>query len=94
MTAWPYGRSVRSRCRPIWTSKYRPRPTQAGLTYSGWLAATTRKEFILQSGLKAVAEFEREHGVFTAEELAEAERWVDDTTKRAKRSGGRQRKSA
>ena len=67
---------------------------RAGMTYSGWLAATARKEFIIQTGLKAVAEFEREHGAFTAEELAEAERWADDTAKRAKRSGGRQRKSA
>lgn len=67
---------------------------QAGLSYSGWLAATARKEFIIQTGLKAVVEFEREHGAFTAEELAEAEQWADDAAKRAKRSGGRQRKSA
>ena len=65
-----------------------------GLSYSGWLAATARKEFIIQTGLKAVAEFEREHGAFTADELAEAQRWADETEKRAKRSGGRQRKSA
>ena len=67
---------------------------RAGMTYSGWLAATARKEFIIQSGLRGVAEFERQHGAFTPEELAEAERWADDTAKRAKRSGGRQRKSA
>ena len=67
---------------------------QAGMTYSGWLAATARKEFIIQTGLKAVKEFERDHGAFTADELAEAERWADATAKRAKRSGGRQRKSA
>jgi len=67
---------------------------QAGMSYSGWLAATARKEFLIQTGLKAVAEFEREHGAFTADELAEAERWVDETAKRAKRSGRRQRKSA
>jgi hypothetical protein len=67
---------------------------RAGTTYSGWLTATVRKEFIIQTGLKAVAEFEREHGAFTVDELAEAERWADDTAKRAKRSGGRQRKSA
>lgn len=62
---------------------------QAGMTYSGWLAATARKEFIIQTGLKAVAEFERQHGTFTAEELADADRWADDAAKRAKRSGTR-----
>ena len=67
---------------------------RSGTTYSGWLAATVRKEFIIQSGMKAVAEFERELGAFTTEELAEAERWADHTAKRAKRSGGRQRKTA
>ena len=67
---------------------------RAGLSYSGWLAATARKEFIIQTGLKAVALFEREHGAFTSEEQDEAERWADDAAKRAKRSGGRQRKSA
>ena len=66
----------------------------AGMTYSGWLAATARKEFIIQTGLKAVAEFERVHGVFTAEEVADAERWADDAAERSKRSGARRRKSA
>ena len=47
----------------------------AGLTYSAWLAATARKEFVVRSGLDAVASFERTHGVFTAEEIAEAEGW-------------------
>ena len=67
---------------------------QAGMTYSGWLAVTARKEFIVQTGLNAVAEFEREHGAFTAKELADADRWTDDALKRSKRSGSRQRRSA
>jgi len=66
----------------------------AGLSYSGWLAATARKEFIIQMGLEAVAEFERDHGAFTPDELAEAEQWAEGATKRGKRSGARQRKSA
>ena len=66
---------------------------EAGMTYSGWLAATARKEFIIQSGLDAVAEFERHHGAFTVEEISEAERWTDDATKRAKRSGARARRT-
>jgi len=67
---------------------------RAGMTYSGWLAATARKEFIIQTGLEAVAQFEREHGSFTAEELADAARWSDDALKRSKRSGTRQRRTA
>ena len=67
---------------------------KAGMTYSGWLAETARKEFVIRAGLQAVARFEREHGSFTAEELADADRWTDNTLKRAKRSGARPRRSA
>jgi hypothetical protein len=66
----------------------------AGMTYSGWLAATARKEFTIRAGLEAVAEFEREHGAFTTEELADADRWATGAVKRGKRSGARQRHSA
>jgi hypothetical protein len=54
----------------------------AGLSYSGWLAETARKEFTVRTGLAAVSEFEREHGAFTAVELAEAEDWAARATKR------------
>lgn len=54
----------------------------AGMTYSDWLAAAARKEFAVRAGLAAVAEFERDHGAFTAEELAEAERWARDAVER------------
>ena len=49
---------------------------EAGLSYSGWLAATARKEFTIRAGLAAVRKFEDEHGAFTAEEIAEADAWV------------------
>ena len=105
---WPSERSVRSRCRPIYTSRLVPaRETppdldelieraanQAGMSYSGWLAATARKEFIVQAGLKEVAQFERDHGAFTAAELDDAEQWAERAVTRAKRSGARRRKSA
>ena len=65
----------------------------AGMTYSGWLAATARKEFTIRAGLKAVGEFERAHGAFTADELAEAERWARDAVKRGTLSGARKRRS-
>ena len=64
------------------------------MTYSAWLAAVVRKEFLIRQGLEAVAEFELEHGAFTDAELAEAESWADDAIRRSSRSGSRPRKSA
>jgi hypothetical protein len=49
---------------------------EAGLSYSGWLAATARKEFTIRAGLAAVSQFEDEHGAFTPEEIAEADAWA------------------
>jgi hypothetical protein len=66
----------------------------AGVSYSAWLAATARKEFAVRSGLDAVASFERSHGAFSAEEVAEAERWAIDALERSRRSGARKRHSA
>jgi hypothetical protein len=68
--------------------------SEAGMTYSAWLAATARKEFTIRAGLKAVAEFEREHGAFRPEEIAEAERWARDALKRSSRRGSRRPRSA
>jgi hypothetical protein len=68
--------------------------TEAGMTYSAWLAATARKEFAIRAGLDAVAQFEQQHGSFSADELAEAEQWVKGAIERGKRSGGRRRRSA
>ncbi len=64
----------------------------AGMTYSAWLAATARKEFVIRSGLDAVAEFERAHGAFTPEEIAEAEEWARSALNKSRRSGTRQRR--
>ncbi len=50
--------------------------TEAGVSYSAWLAATALKEFKIRAGLEAVAEFEREYGRFSSEEIAEAEHWA------------------
>ena len=67
---------------------------EAGLTYSAWLASAARKEFAIGAGLEAVTEYEREHGSFTAAELAEAEGWAKAAVARSKRSGSRQRRTA
>jgi hypothetical protein len=55
---------------------------EAGQSYSAWLAETAKKEFTVRAGLAAVGEFEREHGAFTAAELAEAEDWAARATDR------------
>ncbi len=62
---------------------------RAGLSYSAWLAETARKEFRIRAGLAAIAEFEREHGAFTAAEVAEAELWADRAIERADRASDR-----
>jgi hypothetical protein len=66
----------------------------AGMSYSSWLAATARKEFTIRAGLAAVAQFEDEHGAFTAAELADADQWAAQATDRARRTGTSQRRSA
>jgi len=66
----------------------------AGTTYSGWLAATARKELTLRAGLAAVAAYERAEGAFSDEEIAEAEAWAQGAVARGRRSGGRSRRSA
>ncbi len=66
----------------------------AGLTYSGWLAETARREFTVRSGLEAVAEFEREHGALSDEELADGEAWAAEAVKRSSRTGRERRRTA
>jgi hypothetical protein len=60
---------------------------QAGMSYSAWLADTARKEFTIRAGLAAVSQFERDHGAFSPEELAEAEQWAVTAVARASRTG-------
>ena len=57
-----------------------------GMTYSSWVAATARKEFTIRAGLAAVAQFEDEHGAFSPDETAEADRWAASATERASRT--------
>ena len=68
--------------------------SEAGMTYSAWLAATARKEFTIRAGLEAVADFEREQGAFSAEEIAEAEQWALQALERSSRSSTRRSRSA
>lgn len=68
--------------------------TEAGLTYSAWLAAAARQELTIRAGLEAVAEFERERGAFSPEEIADAEQWTQSALERSKRSGSRRKRTA
>jgi hypothetical protein len=61
--------------------------SQAGMSYSAWLADTARKEFTIRAGLAAVSQFEADHGAFTPDELVEAERWAATAVQRASRTG-------
>jgi len=68
--------------------------TQAGISYSAWLADIVRKEFTIRAGLAAVSQFEQDHGAFTPEELAEAQQWAATAVERASRTGNAQRRTA
>lgn len=67
---------------------------EAGMSYSAWLSAVARKEFTIRAGLKAVTEFEREHGAFSPEEIAEADVWAQEVLGPSRAGGSRRRRSA
>jgi hypothetical protein len=46
--------------------------TRDGLSVSAWMTDAARKVLRIQDGLDAVAEWEAEHGAFTAVELSSA----------------------
>jgi hypothetical protein len=56
---------------------------EAGMSYSAWLADTARKEFTIRAGLAAVSQFERDHGAFSAAEMADADEWAAQAIGRA-----------
>ena len=53
-----------------------------GLSLSAWLNAAAERALTIEAGLDAVAEWETEHGTFTAEELAWADSVIDQLTVR------------
>jgi hypothetical protein len=60
---------------------------QAGMSYSAWLADTARKEFTIRAGLAAVSAFERDHGAFSAAEIADADDWAARAIQQAGQAG-------
>jgi hypothetical protein len=47
-----------------------------GVSVSAWMTEAARRRLLIEDGLAAVAEWEAEHGPFTAEERAAADRRV------------------
>jgi hypothetical protein len=43
-----------------------------GISVSAWMTAAARRALLVRGGLRAVDEWELEHGAFTADELREA----------------------
>jgi hypothetical protein len=50
-----------------------------GLSLSAWLNAAAERALTIEAGLAAVAEWEAEHGTFTADELVWADRVLDQS---------------
>jgi len=55
----------------------------AGVSLSAWLSRAAEHELALERGRQAVAEWEREHGAFTEQEIREADALVDRLLRRA-----------
>ena len=53
-----------------------------GVPISSIVTQATRDWLLIRQGLRAVAEWEAEHGAFTPEELAEADRILDELDRR------------
>ncbi len=49
---------------------------EEGLSVSAWMTAAARQALLVRDGLRAVAEWEQEHGALTAAELEAAHRRV------------------
>jgi hypothetical protein len=54
-----------------------------GLSLSAWLNRAAQNALAVEDGLVAVAEWEAEHGAFTAEEIAAADAVLDAARKAA-----------
>lgn len=48
-----------------------------GVSVSAWMTEAARRALLIRDGLRAVAEWERDHGAFTDAELDAARRRVD-----------------
>ena len=62
--------------------------SEEGVSVSAWMTSAARRALLVRDGLKAVAEWEAEHGLLNAEELADArQRVADEFRKLVQRPG-------
>jgi hypothetical protein len=54
------------------------------ISVRAWIANAAQHRVLIQRGVRAMDEYQREYGAFTAEERAEARTWLD----RIQRAGG------
>lgn len=59
---------------------------RSGLSLSAWLNRAASHALTVEEGLRAVAEWEREHGAFTEQELRQADHFLDSVAKRPRRA--------
>jgi len=52
--------------------------TEEGVSVSAWMTAAARRALLIRDGLRAVTEWEEEHGGFTEAELEAARRRIAD----------------
>jgi hypothetical protein len=57
-----------------------------GMSVSAWMTDAARQALVVRDGLAGVAEWEAQHGAFTAEELDAAHGRLADRARRARRS--------
>ena len=57
-----------------------------GMSVSAWMTDAARQALIIRDGLAGVAEWEAQHGAFTAEELDAARGRLANRARRARRS--------
>ena len=50
--------------------------SEEGLSVSAWMTNAARKALVVRDGLRAVAEWEAEHGAFSERELSDARKRV------------------
>lgn len=59
---------------------------RAGVSVSAWLNHAAENELAIEAGLDAVREWEADHGMLTAEELAAADVLLDRVLESARRA--------
>jgi hypothetical protein len=60
-----------------------------GVSVSAWMTEAARRRLVIEDGLAAVAEWQAEHGAFTEEERAAADRRVAAELRPARARGRR-----